>query len=62
MKDNDEECVANSKSYGIRVIINDEEDKVIKELFESLKNLYRNNWESMKGSEFFFNYVLLLQY
>ena len=52
----------NSKSYGIRIIINDEEDKVIKELFESLKNQYRNNWESMKGSEFFFNYVLLLQY
>ena len=52
----------NSKSYRIRIIINDEEDKVIKELFESLKKQYRNNWESMKGSEFFFNYVLLLQY
>ena len=52
----------NSKCYDIPIMINDEADKVIKELFESLKNGYRNNKESMKGSEFFFDYVLLLQY
>ena len=52
----------NSKCYDILIIINDEADKDIKELFESLKNRDRNNKESMKGSEFFFDYVLLLQY
>ena len=52
----------NSKCYDMPIMINDEADKVIKELFESLKNGHRNNKESMKGSEFFFDYVLLLQY
>ena len=39
------------------MIINDEADEVIKELFDSLKNTYQNNLESMKGSEFVFDYV-----
>ena len=30
---------------------NDEADEVIKEPFDSLKNRYQNNLESMKGSE-----------
>ena len=29
-------------------MINDEADEVIKELFDSLKNRYKNNLESMK--------------
>ena len=43
-------------------MINDEADEVIKELFDSLKNRYQNNLESMKGSEFAFDYVHLLYY
>ena len=38
-------------------MINDEADKVTKELFDSLKNIYQNILESMKGSEFFFDWV-----
>ena len=43
-------------------MINDEADEVIKELFDSLKNGYQNNLESMKGSELVFDYVHLLYY
>ena len=43
-----------SKSDNIEIMINDEADKVIKELFDSLKNRYQNNLESMKCSEFVF--------
>ena len=31
----------------------------MKEPFDSLKNRYQNNLESMKGSKFVFNYVQL---
>ena len=43
-------------------MISDEADKVIKQLFDSLKNRYRNNLESMKGSELVFYYVHLMYY
>ena len=36
--DNDEECVMHSKIDNIEIMINDEADQVIKELFDSLKN------------------------
>ena len=52
----------NSKSDKIEILINDEADKVIKELSESFKNKYQNNLKSMKGSEFVFDYVHLLYY
>ena len=42
--------------------MNDEADKVIKSLFDSLKNRYQNNLEPMKGSKFVFDYVQLLYY
>ena len=48
--DNDEECVMDSKSDDIEIMLNDEADEVIKELFHLLKNRYQNNLESMKGS------------
>ena len=51
-----------SKSDKIEIMINDEADEVIKELFDPLKNRYQNNSESMKGSEFVFDYVQLLCY
>ena len=50
------------ESDNIKIIINDEADEVIEELFKSLKNRYQNNLESMKGSEFAFDYVHLLYY
>ena len=43
-------------------MINGEAYEVIKELFDSLKNRYQNNLESMKSSEFVFDYVKLLYY
>ena len=36
---------------------NDETDEVIKELFDSLKNIYHNHSDSMKDSGFVFHYV-----
>ena len=40
----------------------DEGDEAFKKLFDSLKNRYQNNLESMRGSEFVFDYVKLLYY
>ena len=40
-----------SKSDNIKIMINDEADEVIKELFDSPKNRFQNNLESMKSSE-----------
>ena len=39
--DNDEERVMHSKCDNIEIMVNDEADKVIKELFDSLKNRYQ---------------------
>ena len=60
--DNDEEHVVHSKIDNIEIMINDEADEVIKKLFKPLKNRYQNSLESMKGSEFVFNFVHLLYY
>ena len=57
--DNNEEHVMHSKSDNMEIMFNDEADEVIEKLFESLKNRHQNNLESMKGSEFDFNYVHL---
>ena len=57
---NNEERVMHSESDTKEIMINDEVDEVIKELFKSLKNRYQNNLESMKGSELILNYVHLL--
>ena len=44
-------------------MVNDEDDEIIEERFKSLQNRYPNNLEeSMKGSDFVFNYVRLLYY
>ena len=50
-----------SKSGNIKIMINDDADKVIKEIFDSLKNKHQNNLEPMKGSEFVFAYAVVLQ-
>ena len=60
--DNNEERVMHSKSDNIEIMMNDEADEFIKELFDSLKNRYQNNLESMKSSDFVFDYVHLLHY
>ena len=39
-----------SKTNNIEILINDEADEVIKELFDSLKNRYQNNLKSIQGS------------
>ena len=44
-----------AKSDNIEIMINDEAGEVIEKLFESLKNRYENNLESMKNGEFFFH-------
>ena len=51
-----------SKRDTIENMINDEADKAIKGLFDSLKNRCQNKLESIKGSDFFFGYVYLLYY
>ena len=51
-----------SKRENIEIMINDKADKIIRELFDSLKNRYQNNLESMKGSEFIFDCIHLLYY
>ena len=43
-----------SKSDYIKIMINDEENEVIKDLFASLKTIYQNNLESIRGSEVVF--------
>ena len=37
-----------SKSENIEIMMNDKADKIIEELFDSFKNRYQNNLESMK--------------
>ena len=46
-----------SKNDNIQIMINDDANEVIKEFFDSVKNRYQNNLESMKGSEYVFDYV-----
>ena len=49
------------KCDNIKIVINEEADQVMKELFNSLKNKNQNNLELMKG-EFVFDYVHLLNH
>ena len=49
--------VLHPKSDNKEMMFNDEADEVIKEFFDSLRNRYQNNLESVKASEFVFNYV-----
>ena len=51
-----------SKSDSIEIMISDEADEVIKELFDPFKNRRQNNLESMRSNEFVFDYVQLLYY
>ena len=50
----------NSKRDNIEIMICDKADEVIRWFSDSLKNRYQNNLESLKGSDFAFNYVHLM--
>ena len=52
-----------SNSDNIEIIMNNDTDEAIEELFKSLEKRYQNNLEKkVEGSEFLFDYVLLLYY
>ena len=51
-----------SKCDYIKIMINDEADEVITELFDLLKNRYQNNLELMKGNDLVFDHIHLLYY
>ena len=51
-----------SKSDNIEIMIIDATDEIIEKLFNSLKNRYQNNLQSMRGREFIFGYVQSLYY
>ena len=54
-EDNDEEHVMYSKSDNIKIMINDEADEVMKELFQSLLSRYQIGLEILvKGSDFLY--------
>ena len=51
------------ESNNIEIMVKDEADEVIEELFKSPQNRYQSNLEELiKGSEFVFDYVHLLYY
>ena len=55
--------VMHSKGDNIEIMINDVADEVTEDLFKSLQNSYQNNLEeSMKGTEFVFDYIHLFYY
>ena len=56
---NDEERAMCSKSDNIEIMISDQADGVIKELFDSLKNRYQNNLELMSLSLIRFIYCII---
>ena len=56
-KDNNEECVMHSKSENVKIMINDKEDKVIEERFQSLQIGLET---SRKGSDLVIDCVHLL--
>ena len=60
--DNDEDRLMHSKSDNIEIIISDQADEVIKNLFDSLKNRYQNKLHSIRCSKFVFDCVQFLYY
>ena len=48
-----------SKSNNIEIMISNEADEFIKNVVDSLKNRSQSNLQSIKGSEFVFNYIQL---
>ena len=46
----------------IEIMISDEADEIMKELFGSLEYRHHNNLESMKGSDLVLDYVHLIDH
>ena len=62
-KDSDETRAMHTKSNSIEIMIGNETDEIIRELFESLLQRYQErSEESMRGSEFVFDITDLLCY
>ena len=62
-KDSDETRTMHTKSNNIEIMMGNETDEIIEELFKSLLQRYQEGLEeSMKGSEFVFDSVDLLEY
>ena len=55
-----EEHLMHSKSDNVEIMINNEENEVIKELFQSSLSGYQSSLETTKGSSFIFDHVNLL--
>ena len=56
-------CTMDSKSDNVEIMMGNEADDIIKELFESFKKRYQEGLETkMKGSQFVFESVDLLYY
>ena len=49
-----------SKNDNIEIVISDEAHEVVKKFFDSLKNGYQNNLESMRGGDFLLDYVHII--
>ena len=61
-KDTNEEQIMHSKNDNIEIMIDDKPDEPIKELFKSLLDRYQTGLKiTIKGSNFAFDYVDLLQ-
>ena len=60
--DDDEDHAMHSKCGSLEIVISDETNEIIVKIFNSLKNRYQNNLQSMKCSESVFDYVHLLYY
>ena len=62
-KDSDQIHIMHTKIYNVEIGMGDETDDIIKELFKPLLKKYREGLEeSMRGSEFIFDCVDLLEY
>ena len=62
-KDSHEICTMNTKSNNIEIMMGNETDEIIEELFESLLQSYQAGLEEkMKENEFVFDSVDLLHY
>ena len=62
-KDSNETSIMHTKIDNIDVIIGNETDEIIEKLFKSLLQRYQKNLEeSMRGSDFFYDYVDLLYF
>ena len=62
-KDSDEIRTMHTKSNNIEIMMGNETDEIIEELFESLLQKYQEGLEEkMRGSEFVFDSIDLLHY